>query len=257
MASTDSSYLMFCGSYTNFDILAHLPNNDKVGKGVYCFHFHNGEIKPLSIIPSLNPAVLSFHPSDPKCLYILSEGIVEKGMISKLVYNHKISDNPCGEINISIIDYDSSHQQTNGKSLCYWKIDPTNQYGIAINYWDGFIDVYTMKNNKINKLYKHINTMQLITTERRQVYNRQDHWQNRQVGPHPHSVHFYKQWVFIPDLGENSIFQYAWNPADNIILEFEKQIKLCNGNGPRHMVFHPYLCIVYVSNELSSSITVF
>merc|ERR1712154_43371 len=123
-----------------------------------------------------------------------------------------------------------------------------------------------MNNNVILSLYKHIDHMALskslqtkygtITNKRRQVKNREDHWKNRQCGPHAHSVHFYKHWVFIPDLGENCIFQYGWNPQKNIIMEFESQIKLTSGVGPRHMVFHPTLKIGYVSNELSSSISV-
>ena len=210
---------MFVGSYTDFDILAHLPNNDKLGKGIYCFHFLNGTIKPLSTIPSENPAVLSFHPKDPKTIYALSEGIKENGMISKIEYDYKLNDKDCSQVDeIQLISNDSSHQQTNGKSLCYFKIDPKSlQYGIAINYWEGSADIYSMNNQQIERLYKHIDHMQLAISlqskqeseinPRRQVEDREDHWKNRQIGPHAHSVHYYKHWVFIPDLGENSILQ--------------------------------------------------
>jgi len=275
MTEFDSSYLMFCSSYTDFDILAHKPDNDKVGKGIYCFHFLNGKIKPLSIIPSLNPAVMGFHPSDPKTIYALSEGIKENGMISKIEYDYSLNKNEPSQIeNFEIISNDSSHKQTNGKSLCYFKIDPQSQkYGIAINYWDGSADVFEMNvDNKhsitsIDKLYKHVDHMKLaislqseeekVSNPRRQVKDREDHWRNRLVGPHAHSVHYHKHWVFIPDLGENCIFQYGWNPEKGVIMDFESQIKLTETKGPRHMVFHPTLKVAYVSCELSSSITVF
>jgi len=42
--------------------------------------------------------------------------------------------------------------------------------------------------------------------------NREDHWGNRQVGPHAHCAHFWHKWVFIPDLGENAVFQYRYDP---------------------------------------------
>ena len=50
--------------------------------------------------------------------------------------------------------------------------------------------------------------------------------------------------------------QYGWNPESEDIINFESQIKLKSGAGPRHMVFHPTMKVAYVSNELSSSITV-
>lgn len=214
MAQSSSSYLLFVGSYTDFDILAHLPNNEKVGRGVYCFHFCDGELKPLSVIPSTNPAVMRLHPSDPQTLYILAEGIKENGTISKVQYDYKNGSNT---INFT----HESDTQTNGKSLCYFVVDPVSlRYGVAINYWDGSVDIYKMnaENGSIVSLVKHIDHLQIsqslqskqlsLSNPRRQVKNREDHWENRQCGPHAHSVHFYKnQWVFVPDLGENAIFQ--------------------------------------------------
>jgi len=261
----DSSYLMFVGSYTNFDILAHLPDNDKQGKGVYCFHFKNGEIKPLTTIPSNNPAVLSFHPTNGNTMYVLEEGLKNNGMISKVEY--ECFKNKEGDLKVDIVSNDKSHAQTNGKSTCYFKVDPRSQrYGIAINYWEGSADLFQMNTTKIEKPLKHLDHMALakrlqtpsdaVSNPRRMVKNREDHWEHRQVGPHAHSVHYYKDWVFIPDLGENCIFQYGWNPESESIIQFESQIKLKAGAGPRHMVFHPTLKVAYVSNELSSSITV-
>jgi len=269
---SDSSYLMFCGSYTDFDILAHLPKTKKVGKGVYVYHFHNGEIKPLSVIPSLNPAVLSFHPTDPHTVYILAEGIKENGVISKLQYDYTYNAKTKRVEQLEVLSNDESHAETGGKSLCYFKVDPVSlKYGVAINYWDGSVDVFAMNQDKakrqeIVRLHEHIDIMKLsksLQTEqeaaknpRRQVTHREDHWEHRQVGPHAHSVHYYKQWVFVPDLGENSILQYSWNPDKQQVMKYEAQLKLTEGAGPRHMVFHPQLKTAYVSNELNSSITV-
>eukprot|EP01083_Nonionella_stella_P064733 169009_1 len=255
-----ASYLMFVGSYTDFDILAHLPKTKKTGKGIYCFHFQNGQLKPLTTIPSLNPAVLSFHPEDSNTLYALAETIKENGIISKMNYKNTKSF-------LYVTNHEPFHQRTTGKSLCYFKVDPVSlSYGIAINYWDGAIDVYAMNGSKVDGLVKHIDAMKLakslqtkaeaLANPRRQVTHREDHWKHRQVGPHAHSVHFYKDWVFVPDLGENCIWQFAWNPLKSVIMEYEAQLKLPDGAGPRHMVFHPHLRVAYVSNELTSSITV-
>ena len=85
--------------------------------------------------------------------------------------------------------------------------------------------------------------------------NREDHWGNRQVGPHAHCAHFWHDWVFIPDLGENAVFQYRWD-ADKKELTRETWIAFEAGSGPRHMAMHPDLDICYVSNELFNTVCV-
>lgn len=262
---TSSSYLMFVGSYTDFDILAHCPTAEKKGKGVYCFEFKDGAIKPLTTIPSLNPAVLSFHPSNPNTMYVLEEGIKRNGTISKVDY--QCTANPAGDLKVDIVSNDSHHAQTKGKSTCYFKVDPRSlRFGVAINYWEGSADVFSMDGDRISSEVKHLDHMALAkllqspaeaaSNPRRMVENREDHWEHRQVGPHAHSVHYYGEWVFIPDLGENCILQYGWNPESESVITFESRIKMKEGAGPRHMVFHPTLKVAYVSNELNSSITV-
>ncbi|MDP6268494.1 MAG: beta-propeller fold lactonase family protein, partial [Arenicellales bacterium] len=89
----------------------------------------------------------------------------------------------------------------------------------------------------------------------RQVTDREDHWGNRQVGPHAHCAHFWHDWVFIPDLGENAIFQYRWDATAKQLVG-ETHIKFEAGSGPRHMAMHPGLDICYVSNELFNTVCV-
>ena len=244
---------MYIGSYTDFDSLAHLPANKCVGDGVYCLQFNNGNIIPKHVIKCYNPAVLVFHPNSNDIIYALTEGIVDDGIIN--AYNIDRSNN-------KIKQY--GKWSTKGKSLCYFKVDPVlNKYGIAINYWEGSLDLFELnKSGKIVKHLKHINHNNLSLYNknvRRQVKNREDHWEHRQCGSHAHSIHYYGNNVFIPDLGENAIFQYKFNPyASDIqnILVYQTQLKLKHGCGPRHMVFNPKLNTAYVSNELNSSIVV-
>ena len=69
----------------------------------------------------------------------------------------------------------------------------------------------------------HVSLKGKVTAERytegtwRQVTSREDHWGNRQVGPHAHCAHFWHDWVFIPDLGENAVFQYRWDPTSRAL----------------------------------------
>jgi len=256
MSSTSkasNSFNLYIGSYTDFDSLAHLPANKCVGDGVYCLQFNNGNIIPKYVIKCYNPAVLSFHPNSTDIIYALTEGIVDDGIIN--AYNIDRNNNKIKEY---------GKWSTKGKSLCYFKVDPVlNKYGIAINYWEGSLDLFELnKSGKIVKHLKHINHNNLSLYNknvRRQVKNREDHWEHRQCGSHAHSIHYHGNNVFIPDLGENAIFQYKFNPyASDLqnILVYQTQLKLKHGCGPRHMVFNPKLNTAYVSNELNSSIVV-
>lgn len=237
------TYYFYVGSYTNFDILAHLPDNKNTGEGIYYFKFVNGEIYPIDVIKTENPAVLSFNPKDHNIIYVLQEGIVNNGLIT--MYN-------------KLKKYDEWYSR--GRSTCYFKIDPTYRFGISINYWEGTLDVFKMnKKGTIERHVQHINHNDLTLYDksiRRQVVDRKDHWENRQVGAHAHSIHYVHNNVYIPDLGENSIFQYKWEPYEQYPLQYKSQIKLKEGCGPRHMVFSFQHRCAYVSNELNSTVCV-
>lgn len=231
----------FIGTYTNKSVLAHLPQSKKPGKGIYSFSLDKkGELSFLSLTPVLNPAVLVIHPSQ-KVLYSITENIDKNGSIETF----KIKEN--GFL---------IHQSTflaSGKSTCYLAVDHAQKNAIVVNYWDAFIDVVKLDEN--GSLKSHLqNFRHQRRLNSRQVLTREDHWSNRQVGPHAHSAHFWKNRVFIPDLGENAIFQYRYSQKD--LLEYESIIPLEEGSGPRHMVIHEKLNIAYVSNELKSSVVI-
>jgi len=75
------------------------------------------------------------------------------------------------------------------------------------------------------------------------------------VGPHAHCAHFWKDWVFIPDLGENAVFQYRYDETSKTLTP-DLHIEFEAGSGPRHMAMHPTLDICYISNELFNTVCV-
>ncbi len=78
----------------------------------------------------------------------------------------------------------------------------------------------------------------------------------RQEGPHPHWAGFSpdSRFLYVPDLGTDHIWVYE-------ILEDQDAIRLVQkaasepGSGPRHMVIHPRLDMVYVSDELAARVS--
>ncbi|CAK9007425.1 unnamed protein product [Durusdinium trenchii] len=75
----------------------------------------------------------------------------------------------------------------------------------------------------------------------------------RQEGPHPHMVHFDgpNQHLLVPDLGLDRVMVYK---LDHDSMDLVKHLPLAPGSGPRHLAFHPELNVVYVLNELLSTV---
>eukprot|EP01125_Pyxidicula_operculata_P022023 TRINITY_DN883_c2_g1_i1.p1 TRINITY_DN883_c2_g1~~TRINITY_DN883_c2_g1_i1.p1 ORF type:complete len:126 (-),score=2.03 TRINITY_DN883_c2_g1_i1:17-373(-) len=84
MAEIMHDALVFIGSYTNYDVLPHLPKGQIKGEGIYVYRwFANGKMVLLDecTVQLLNPAFMKVHPRLP-VLYALTECINEEGYIS-------------------------------------------------------------------------------------------------------------------------------------------------------------------------------
>lgn len=80
----------------------------------------------------------------------------------------------------------------------------------------------------------------------------------RQATAHPHWVGTSpdNQFLLVPDLGTDQVFQYQLN-ADTGGIVLKSKIPLPPGSGPRHMKFHPSGKYAFVLNELTLTINVF
>jgi len=242
--SLDQDYTFFIGTYSDIDVLAHQPYAPTEGKGIHTATISkNGKITEGVANEVLNPAVLIPH-SNGTMLYAIVETIKSTGM----VFQYSISEDKVLE--------EQGIYCASGKSTCYLAMSPTKDAAIVINYWDAIVDVCDVdEDGRLGETVQSFKQLYRKPGTWRQVEYREDHWTNRQVGPHAHCAHFWKDWVFIPDLGENAVFQYRWDPktkqlTHDTIIPFEA------GSGPRHMAMHPTLDICYVSNELFNTVAV-
>ncbi len=240
--TTEHTFLV--GTYTDLDALAHQPHAPVPGAGIYSMRLSgDGELEQLGATEVLNPAVLIPHPNG-RTMYAIVETIREQGWVARYDVG------PDG----SLAEVDT--WGASGKSTCYLSVAPSQDAAVVINYWDAVIDVVGMDaSGGLGELTQSFVQVRRADGEWRQVANREDHWGNRQVGPHAHCAHFWRDWVFIPDLGENSVFQYRWD-AGAKTLERETWIEFEEGSGPRHMAMHPTLDLCYVSNELFNTVCV-
>ena len=242
--SLDTEYKLLVGSYSDLDALAHQPHAPTAGVGIYALTLStDGELSEREQIETLNPAVLIPHP-DKQIMYAILETIQTNGSIQRYDVNSDGALIHNGTYNAS------------GKSTCYLSLSPKRDCAIVINYWDAIIDVVDVDTNgqfgdKIQSFKQHYRR----EGEWRQVQTREDHWGNRQVGPHAHCAHFWKDWVFIPDLGENAVFQYRYDDTSKKLTP-DLHIQFEAGSGPRHMAMHPTLDVCYISNELFNTVCV-
>ena len=240
----DQDYIFLVGTYSDQSVLAHQPYAPTRGTGIHTATLsRDGQVKQVATTPVLNPAVLIPHPNGDM-LYAIVETIKSTGTVVQYALG---GDKALTELGT----YCAS-----GKSTCYLALSPQKDAAIVINYWDAIIDVCDVDaDGRLGETVQSFKQLHRKPGQWRQVEYREDHWQNRQVGPHAHCAHFWHGWVFIPDLGENAVFQYRYDPntkqlSQDTIIPFEP------GSGPRHMAMHPHLDICYVSNELFNTVCV-
>jgi 6-phosphogluconolactonase (cycloisomerase 2 family) len=79
-----------------------------------------------------------------------------------------------------------------------------------------------------------------------------------QTGPHPHGVIFDPsgRFVIVPDKGLDCVFVFRFE-AGRLVPAAQERIAARAGAAPRHCVFHPRLPLLYVNNELDSTVTAY
>ncbi|MEL6965851.1 MAG: lactonase family protein [Pseudomonadota bacterium] len=240
----DEACTVLIGTYSDQTVLAHQPYAPTSGKGIHSLRLEtDGTIHETGATPLLNPAVLIPH-SNGRMMYAIAETIQSNGDVFQLTINDKKELEHTGTF------------RANGKSTCYLALSPQKDAAIVINYWDAIVDVVDVsEDGTLGETLQSFKQLCRKDGEWRQVEYREDHWENRQVGPHAHCAHFWGDWVFIPDLGENAVFQYCYDPETKQLTP-DGHIAFEAGSGPRHMAMHPTLDICYISNELFNTVCV-
>lgn len=80
-----------------------------------------------------------------------------------------------------------------------------------------------------------------------------------QTSSHPHHISRYvtrrfdTDWHIVPDKGLDTVFAVRWGKGEDSPVV--RSARCREGAGPRHAAFHPELPLLYVSNELDSTVT--
>ena len=75
------------------------------------------------------------------------------------------------------------------------------------------------------------------------------------MGPHSHQVFWAEPHIYVPDLGSDTLYRCELS-NEGQLQDSALRANLSPGSGPRHVDLHPTLPIIYLINELSSTIAV-
>lgn len=240
----ETSHALLIGSYSDMTVLAHQPYAPVPGEGIYAMTLNrDGTLAVKDTTAALNPAVLIPH-RDGRSVYAILETILDEGTVQRYV----VGEDGTLELRDEL--------RASGRSTCYLALSPAADAAIVVSYWNAIVDVVDVDpQGRLGPIRQSFQQHHRAEGEWRQVTSREDHWGNRQVGPHAHCAHFWRDRVFIPDLGENAVFQYRWDGAERRLIP-ELHVPFEPGSGPRHMAMHPGLDVCYVSNELFNTVCV-
>jgi len=216
----------------------------KKDNGIYLIRFnqHTGESEVIGKVEADNASYLV--PSkNGKYIYAVLENEETPSYVNAFSYDKDKEE---------FTQIDSIVSGDEGS--CYINIDKDGKHILTANYGGGSISVFDIDTN--GQFYK---MSQLIVFKGKSVDP------ERQTMSHIHCVEFSPdgKYVFATDLGADKIYQleidYNCEECKNdfVINKTVDTIKVPDGSGPRHIVFHPNEKYLYLVNELSDTVIVF
>jgi 6-phosphogluconolactonase (cycloisomerase 2 family) len=140
--------------------------------------------------------------------------------------------------------------ETGGRNGVHQAIDPSDRFMLVANYGTGNVSVLPARQD--GTLGERV---QLVTLPGLPGPNRIE-----QAGSHPHQIVFDPsgKYVVVPDKGLDRIFIFSFDPATGRLTPTEQGSAVArSGSGPRHAAFHPTLPVLFVLNEISSSVATY
>jgi 6-phosphogluconolactonase len=208
-------------------------------EGIYLcsFDFSNGEIALVKTFKGMdNPSFLEISPNR-NFLYAVtrpSEKIEKSG---GYIQAYKIGKN--GDLEFL------NKQVSHGSDPCHVDVSPDGNFVAIATYGGGTTSLY-----KINDDGK-------VSPASSTIINKGSGPTSRQSAPHAHSIKFSKngKQAFSADLGTDQLNIFDLKKG-KLIPAKQPFVKLEPGSGPRHFDFHPNANIIYIINELNSTINV-
>ncbi|MFP4612471.1 MAG: lactonase family protein [Spirochaetaceae bacterium] len=218
----------FVGSYTIVDDW--IPN--AAGEGISrleldCATGRFGNVEPVARIE--NPSYLALSP-DGSVLFACSELFHEDGKVWTLVADSDGGLRPVSE------------RTSLGRATCHVSFDPARNRVFTSSYLDGRVVGYDADG------------AELVGGPVVLEYEGEGPNPYRQESSHPHQVVVRGGSYFVPDLGADRIWVHHAEEPGAVM---RASVETPPGCGPRHLVFHPELSVMYVLCELKPRVLVY
>jgi len=227
---SDADALLYVGTYTEDETA-----------GIHLVHMNGrtGALRTIGAVDSgPNPSFLAIHPNG-RVLFAVNELTEVGGRATGTVRSFTIG-----------LDGGLTHlgeQLTEGGAPCYVSTDRTGHALLVANYVGGNVAVFPISLD---------GTIAPATSVRRHGGSGPN--QARQAGPHAHCIVTdpSNRFALAADLGIDRVVLYRLDVGAATLTPVDGgDAVLRPGAGPRHVAFHPNLPLVYVANELDSTVT--
>jgi 6-phosphogluconolactonase len=223
--------LLYVGTYTD----------DGKSKGIYLVRMdrRSGQLRLIgSVDAGANPSFLAIHPNGG-VLYAVNE--VDKQ-----------NDRATGAVSAFAIARDTGalsrlgDQPSEGSAPCFVSVDRSGRVALVANYDGGSVALLPIQSDgslaPATSVVKHTGSGPIA---------------DRQSEPHAHCIIAdpSNRFALAADLGADRVFVYRLDAEVHKLRHVEGGDAVMRaGAGPRHLAFHPTLPLVFVANELDSTV---
>jgi 6-phosphogluconolactonase len=229
--SSPDGDLLYVGTYTE----------STQSEGIYLLRMdrRSGQLRRVgSVAAGANPSFLAIHPNG-RVLYAVNE-------------LEKYQDKPTGAVSAFAIARDTgaltrlNEQPSEGGAPCFVSVDRGGQVALVANYAGGSVALLPIEANG-------------ALAPAASVVKHEGKGPNaeRQEAPHAHCILSdpSNRFALAADLGADRVFVYRLDVAGKSLRRVEGGDAVMRpGSGPRHIAFHPTLPLVFVANELDSTV---
>lgn len=231
--------VLYVGTYT--DPISHVPQSK--GEGIHQFQLNqtSGELTELGVMRGIdNPSFIAIDHQQ-KYLYAGTElAPPQLGTVTAFAI-----DSTTGALQ------SLNEESAMGSATAYLAVDYDNRYVFVANY-AGHQSIAMLPIEADGKLAPASDTHQHTQEAKGTVPSRQDTSHAHCIVPSPDN-----RFVLVCDLGLDKVMLYQLDHENQELVPHEPyDFDAQAGSGPRHLVFHPSQNIVYIAQELNSTVAV-